>query len=75
MQCACMHACLSCMHLPLGRAVSRVHLPVLELSQGGGPPGSHPREPSPRRLNSLASTILAREDLPDTAPSSLALNG
>ena len=48
MQRACMHASAR------GRAVSRVHLPASELSQGGGPPGGHPREPSHRRLRLLA---------------------
>ena len=38
-----MHASARC------RAVPRVHLPALELSRGGSPPGSRPSEPSPRR--------------------------
>ena len=41
-----------------GRAVSCVHLPALELSQGGGPPGGHPREPSQRRICLLAQISL-----------------
>ena len=53
------------MHLPPGRAVSRVHLPVLELSQQGAFTANAPL---------LASISLTHGDLADIAPSSLALN-